>query len=394
MIENYLPILKAKKGEFDALGFASQIQSAKMLPLFEISKIGKQITNAKRFSGSTDITSDYLNEIAERIANRRKGLPAMVDSYQWQPDAHTSSGEHIMTYMHNRLRQLGVISLPVIGYDRWESSQYQMAMQNLQLDQGSYYCLRLDSHAIDDSEEPDFFKEQIFGIIDTLQADPTDCGVIIDFGDITNSSIERLLDEANRVIENLAMFGFKFYSVVGCSMPTTIDIAVKKHDSTGLLVRKEMILWQALRQQHPNVRFIFGDYGVRGPNTAEDIIAPHTNGKIRYTTQKQYFISRGHSQQHGNGSAQMYSLARSIIQSSYYLGESFSWGDARIMSCANEEFIGSASNWIAIDTNHHLAYVIAEVEEFELVNAAKAKATATLQSPYELSNHQGGNNEL
>lgn len=377
MIENYLPIFKAKKGEFEALGFASKSQNAKILPLFEISKIGKLITGAKRFSYSTDLTADYLNELAEKIAISRNGLPAMVDSYQWSPDAHTTSGEHIMSYLNNRLKQLGVIPIPIIGYDRWESNAYKMAMQSLQLAKDSFYCLRLDSHAIDDSEEPDFFKEQIFEIIDSLQTDPTDCGVIIDFGDITNASIEKLIHEASRVIENLTAFGFKFYSIVGCSMPTTIDVAVKKHDSTGLLARKEMIVWQALRHQYPQLKFVFGDYGVRGPNTAEDIIAPDTNGKIRHTIQKQYFISRGHSQRVGNGSAQMHTLAKSIIDSPYYLGENFSWGDARIMSCSNHEFIGNSSDWIAIDTNHHLSYVLAEVEEFEMAYAAKAKTVIT-----------------
>ncbi len=32
----------------------------------------------------------------------------------------------------------------------------------------------------------------------------------------------------------------------------------------------------------------------------------------------------------------------------------------------NEEFKGTSTQWIAIDTNHHIAWVMLEIEEFVL----------------------------
>ena len=61
----------------------------------------------------------------------------------------------------------------------------------------------------------------------------------------------------------------------------------------------------------------------------------------------------------------MYKLAQTLIESSHYMGEPFSWGDWRIAECGREKFKGAAAQWITIDTSHHLTYVVAEVEEFE-----------------------------
>jgi hypothetical protein len=70
--------------------------------------------------------------------------------------------------------------------------------------------------------------------------------------------------------------------------------------------------------------------------------------------------------QFGTKGAQMYDLAKTVVDSIHYMGEDFSWGDERILACSNGEFKGSSTEWIAIDTNHHLAWVVAEVKEFEL----------------------------
>ncbi|WP_279624033.1 hypothetical protein [Aeromonas veronii] len=44
----------------------------------------------------------------------------------------------------------------------------------------------------------------------------------------------------------------------------------------------------------------------------------------------------------------------------------------KINSCANEEFKGNPTDWIAIDTSHHITHVVLEVAEFEQNAAAKA----------------------
>lgn len=367
MKAKYLPIFKAKAGEFKAIANATASQARCMLPLFEVSRIGKSVREAKRFKGCKELTCAYLDEVAEDIAKIRTGKTALIDAFQWAADACTETGEHVIPYIHAQLQAHGVETVPVIGYDRWDSHSYQEAIQNIKLASSGYYCLRLDSHAIEDASEPEYFDERISEILDTLDLEPKRCGVLIDFGDVTALSVEKLLDQAEAVMEVVGTKEFKFFSTAACSLPPTIDAAVKKHNTTGFVARKEMLLWQALRSSYPKIKWLFGDYGVRGPNSAEDVITPDANGKIRHTVSKKYFVTRGQSIRTGDKGKQMHRLAKAVTESEHYMGEGFSWGDAQILACSR--FLmgpGNSTSWIAIDTNHHIAWVVAEIEEFEL----------------------------
>jgi len=378
VIANYIPIYKAKPGELKAVANAKKEQDRRMLPLFEVCRIGKSVREAKRFKECAALTCAYLDEVAGQIASVRNGKSAMVDAFQWKADSTTETGEHILPYLYSRLEASGVSVIPVIGYDRWDSDMYRISMQSLELKAGSYYCLRLDTHAIDDAEDPIFFEERVLDILDGLGVDAKQCAVLLDFGDITAFSVEDLINGADRVMQVLASMDFRFFSTAGCSLPSTIDKAVKNPNSTGKVVRKEMLLWQTMRVSYTDVRWLFSDYGVRGPNTADDVISPHTNGKIRHTIDRSYYVVRGHSVQFGDGGAQMYNLAKKIVDSGHYMGEDFSWGDKQILACSQiKTGPGNSTTWIAIDTSHHLAWVVAEVEEFELKISASGERASS-----------------
>ncbi|CAG9932745.1 beta family protein [Candidatus Nitrotoga arctica] len=372
MIPIYLPILKAKPGEFEAISQLSKRTADKTLPFFEISRMGEKIREAKRFKNSDAVTCKYLDEIAQKISDVWSGRAALIDAYQWPAHSTTESGEHILTYIYAELKSLGVDVIPVIGYDRWDSKPYRLAMQGCKVDKDDYVCLRLDSHAIEDSAEPEFFEEQILNILNDLSLEPERCGVLIDFGEVFSSPLEDLVDKANGIIDLLRGRGFKFFCTAGCSLPTSIDKAVKKNNSTGNIMRKEMLLWQTMRKEYPKLNWLFSDYGIRGPNMVEDVIAQHANGKIRYATALSYFIARGHSMKLGNKGAQMYELANIIVESPCYMGKDFSWGDFRILECSREKFRGNSTQWIGIDTNHHITWIIAEVTEFEISHIISA----------------------
>lgn len=365
MMPTYVPVLKAMKSEAEALGHVPDMLARKILPLFEVSRIGKSITNAKRFEGCITLREAYLDEVSNRIATVWHGRLAMVDAYQWSPDTTVESGEHFISYIYSKLESMGVHVVPVIGYDRWDNDAYRLAMQALVVPSDRHYCLRFDTNAIEDAMEPEFFQENVMKILDDLQLEPSKCFVMIDFADVSNIAIDSMMSSVSSITSQLDSYGFRGFITTGCSLPPTINIAVKMPDSTGSVLRREMMVWQAMRKSMPSVNLVYGDYGVRGPSTNEGNPSPHTNGKIRYTIDQQYFIARGHSMQLEGKGAQMYTLSEIIIKSPHYMRENFSWGDKRILECSQEGFKGTAGQWIAIDTSHHLAYVLAEVEEFE-----------------------------
>ncbi len=375
MIPNYIPILKALGSEAVAVQRLDPGHAEKMLPLFEVPRIGLNISEGKRFIG-LPLKTAYLDEIIGRISTIWPGRSAMVDVYHWAADATIESGEHVIPYIYNRLLSLGTDVVPVVGYDRWENQQYSLALEGLNLDGFAHCCLRLDSHAIDDAAEPDFFLDNVNGMLAAFQLTPQKCSVLVDFGDVAGRTLEQMIDQFDRIYQLLSSLGFTYIATAGCSLPSSIDKAVKTPDTAGTVVRKEMLLWQSARQQYPKLRLVYGDYGVRGPSSNEGVRNPHGNGKIRHTIDKHFFVVRGHSMKLANKGEQMWDLAAKLVNSQHYLGPGFSWGDQRILDCHNKKFKGHHTQWISNDTSHHLAYAMGEIQNFEL-SVAPAKSAVS-----------------
>jgi len=345
-----------------------------MLPLFEIPKITKKVREKPKYKNCEAVTCAFLNDIAQNIASVRKNKDVMIDISQWDPSSLTETKEHVLPYIYSKLKSLGTNVIPVVGFDSWESSTYRNAMKGVEIDIGCNYCLRLDSGAIEDAGDPVFVEERVLDILNGLGIEHGRCSVLLDFGDVTALSTDELIERGRRVMQILGPMGFKYFATAGCSLPPSISSAVKSHNSVAKVERKEMSLWRALRVENSSIKWLYGDYGVRGPNSADDIVVPDMNGKVRYTIGQNYYVLRGQSVRKGDKYAQMFRLARDLVSSPHFIGESFSWGDrqillrSQVLTNTNGKKIGpgNATSWIAFDTNHHIAWIIAEVEEFEL----------------------------
>lgn len=357
---SYVPILRAKSGEFTALSELSLSTKSKILPLFDIPK-----NSSKAKIPKTD--DEHLDSVVSSICGIWKGLPLLLDAFSWNPGATTSEGEHIMGYLQSNLESGGVEVSPVVGYDRWDDQAYQAAITSMALPEGRCFCLRLDRDAIDDIADLDYFKERIDEILLKIGSAASECIVLLDLADLSQQPVMDVLSKISGAISVLQALGFNQLIIGGSSIPASINIAVKTSESVGYLSRREMVIWQSLFQTYPML--VFGDYGVRSPHANEDIIAPDTNGKIRYTIDKNFFIARGYSLRTREKGAQHHELAAKVIQSPHYLGPDFSWGDKRITSCANGEFRGNSTTWIAIDTNHHVEAAVLEITEFKQLHA-------------------------
>lgn len=372
MIPQYVPIVRAKKGEFDAFTNLPDTVHKKILPLFEFPRFTQNTNNLAICKGQPNPTECYLNDLINKIAKVRGSYPVLIDIFKWPPNATVENGEHVLNYIASRLNNSNVPVVPVIGYDRWDDVEYSNALSYIDSKNGEY-CLRLESYAFSDMIDEDYFLENIDDIIAKLNLDTSTCSVILDFGDVTKESISSIQEKITIALNLLAKYHFEFISIAGCSLTTIINDMVPDTDSTGTIIRREMVAWQACKKFENAPNLVFGDYGVVNPTAQDDIIAPDANGKIRYTINSNYFIVRGHSRRIGNKGEQMYDLSQLVIDSPHYMLKEFSWGDQRIMDCSNKLFKGNPCGWVAIDTNHHTQAVVAEVFEFERTLSHKLK---------------------
>ena len=351
--------MKAKKNEFIALENTPLGKLNRMTPLFEVTDPD---TNSKKYITSSTPKLDYLKDVVANISKYYSGKTIFVDGYAWFDKTYDESGNHVLVTTIEHLQKLNVIAIPVVGYDRWDLVDYRQAVCRLVSDS---YIIRLDKDAIEDAYDPEYFTDKIEGILNDLNLTASNCSVIVDFADVSKMSLSDILNDAETILTLLKTFGFNSYILAGCSIPAFITEVVKTKDSTKTILRKEVVAWKALRKSLKMYNLLFSDYGIRGPNSAVGIMSPDTNGKIRYAIPNECLISLGHSQQAPDKWGQMKAVSKKVVDSGSFMLGSFSWGDEYILKCSQGLVPTKGVNhWIAVDTNHHLAYILQELDEY------------------------------
>lgn len=363
---HYAPILKAKTGEFRALREVSSFVRGRIAPMFDfdLPDENKESSDAQQILGSV-----------RSLARANPPDLMFVDAFQWQPDAQVATGDHVISFLVSALRSEGIHPIPVIGYDRWQSADYRLAIANVGPGPGGRFGIRLDRSVVEDLYEPNDVVDTLSDMLSATNAEPEQCLVFIDLEDVSTntSSVASLIDECSQILDAISHMGFAGFVIAGSSVPEQIGHAVPAHDSTSTIARKEHLVWRSVRAEYPDLALISGDYGVRGP-TSYSGPNPNMNGKIRYTADRVFFVARGHAISTDHSYVQMHNLAQAVVSSPYYRGSGYSWGDAQIADSAAGGVRGNMTTWIGIDTNHHIHSVVDEVIDYELTLGHVAEA--------------------
>lgn len=370
MTPDYVPVLKAKGGEFEALKNLKPASLSKVRPVLEVPSLApEKIQMTKKYRESATPRIVFLDTLAEQIINLPSNLTYHLDIRDWAPNSVTESGEHILSFLYRRLKDQGKPINPVVSYASWDDPDYQRSILHLPLTPDSKVGIRIEREDHEDFDDAEFFLEKIVRIVESLSLNVSQCGVIVDFGDLSTSSAIETQEVLEKVLSLLSSRGFEFVSLAGSSIPVFISEVVPEPNSDAIWLRKEVNAWKAVKQTHPASKLVFGDYGVRSPNSPDYAPNPNVNGKIRYTIPEHFYVIRGHSMQKGEKGGQFHGLARRLVSSQYFMNPNFSWGDQKAYECSTKSHgpgsqPGSLVKWLAYDTNHHAEAVLLEVFEF------------------------------
>src|SRR5688500_57651 len=116
----YVPLMVAKRGEFSAITNLQPSVSEKIMPLFELpsKKLDAKVVEPPIIRTATSAGKAWSNRAA------------FLDISKWSPDARTESGFHVLEYAFSQFRSKGVVTHPVVGYDRWDDPYYSQALKN------------------------------------------------------------------------------------------------------------------------------------------------------------------------------------------------------------------------------------------------------------------------
>jgi hypothetical protein len=366
----YVPVMGAKKGEFTALTNLPGGISEKVMPIFELPTPKPDV---RLFEKS-------IVRTATAAGKAWSGRPAFLDISKWKPNARTESEIHVLEYAFSMFRSNGVPVQPIVGYDRWDDATYVQALKNIRVSAQTTPCIRLDRESVrDDMLDVEYFSERMREIMDSLSVGPENCYVMLDFGNVSTLAVPDMIGDVERAVGVLRGMGFGMVIVAGGSMPSVVNEAVSAINSEGCIPRIEMLAWKAVFSASKDRRVIFGDYLIRSPNAAENVIAPDANAKIRYTISNQYFVVRGHSKRLESLTFQHKRLCATLAASAHYMGPTFSWGDAEILNCSiGIREIREATTMIAVDSNHHVTAVVTEIFEHQRTVVPALSTSASL----------------
>jgi hypothetical protein len=340
----YMPILKGKKGEFDALKMLDSDVQSIVLPLIEVPAIPWDFVNErkdssleKQISSTVKSIKGVWNENYEILVDT-KNLEEVYDG-----DRNT------INVLSQSLIDEGFQPIPVIPLNASDELLSRLIYQE-------YICLRI---AFEDQEFYNLNNE-IDRIKYKLNTDVSDIILLLDMNFISadNSLMTQMSSKAFiNSIDDISSFKDFFFAAT--SFP--INLSGCKSNSVTEIERAEVAIHNYFNQQQSKLSRLpkFSDYGITNPDFEEmDPRLMTIGASIRYTSNNSWFIFKGGSIKK-YGSEQYYDLSSQIVNSQFFSGETFSWGDKQINDKANR--VGGPGNstvWRQIGTNHHIEFVV------------------------------------
>lgn len=352
--QHYVPILKAKGGEFKALKEASETVRSAITPLLEVVDVP-----LKWAAGEDPVPSksvdDHVEDIAENIAKSwGPSRNVFVDGFYIEE--HTlADGREPIDGLLDQLREANVMAIPVAGLDR--NREYNEAIKRAVEQDERGVCLRLQEPDL----ESDDLHEQIAAVISGIGLPPSQVDLLLDYGPKVppKSALVPVLNGIPRVKE------WRSFTMSASSFP--VDMSEVARYTTVELDRDEWLNWVFVRSRSNNLIRVptYSDYAINHPILSDlDPRSIRMSANIRYTWTTTFLIAKGEAmprkkdkEPKATAAEQYPLLADAIIGHKAWAGPNFSWGDAFIQKCANRECVGGGREWRAVGTSHHLAFV-------------------------------------
>lgn len=210
-----------------------------------------------------------------------------------------------------------------------------------------------------DAGDPARVAETAADLASRLTLKAGDIDVVLDFGAFAPTQEATIATAVVAVIGRMPRVNdWRSITFLGTAFPESLSGIKAK--TIKALPRAEWLVWKRIAEQSPARLPRFGDYGIEHPSLRVfDPKKMTVAAGLRYTIKDGWLVFKGHATKtHGN--EQFIAFCERLVQMpEYYSGERFSWGDEQIMAAATgRSGPGNPTIWRAIGTNHHLRFVM------------------------------------
>lgn len=337
--QSYVPILKLKKGETEALRNLSELQKSSITPMFELVDEEEFRSNLEVIEslGFSDVYVDtkYIDD------GDRSYLQELVDN-NWEGNINI---------------------IPVLYYDDFpEIADYVYEKSNNIL-----FKVPIPEDIIDGPVYSVMFER----VSNWIDGQNKNINLMLDLNVIEDKKQANVMyNDVKSVLNNYVISNDHFNTVILAMTSFPDDLSELPSGESWMIERLDIKIYKAAYNNPEFTSIVnklkYSDYGVTRFTDSEIDFSKLRYGilpKAKYTTANYYWILKGKKDRETREFIISHSdIAKEIYQSTYYYGENFSFGDQDIMKRALEEKgRGNSTNWVTIAANHHIAVVVDEL---------------------------------
>jgi len=349
----YVPCLRWKMGEYQALMRSTEDVLNALVPIVEIAEIGFDF---ERGVASRTI-DEHLSPVAKRVHDKLGRRTCFIDMRHVDPNERMADGQHPAAFVFDGLRQAGVPAVPT--FDLRQDEALVRALKDAAESDGRGVCLRVTLTEIAGTQ----FARQTTELLERLGASPGDCDLVLDCETPNFEPIDGFSSLLRNLIGRLPHLSeWRTFTVLGTAFPATTAEVPR---GVSIVKRQEWVAYKNLiaKLAASGLRVPrFGDYGIAHPALVlRDPRFTKPNATVRYTVDDGWLIAKGNNVRDYKFE-QYRELCQMVTASLSFQGPAFSFGDRYIEACARgTESTGTLTTWRWVGTNHHLAKVVTDI---------------------------------
>lgn len=340
-IPRYVPILKGRQGELDALREVQLATRQAMTPLLEVAP--------KDEAEDPATVLKICQQTVEKLAARYRH-PIMLDAGLFDLKAEVDGGRGVVAVLADAARAAGLVAQPVIRLGD-PATAVREAGEAVAVD-GRGLTLRLGGEDLD--EEPDELDDVFDGLLDQAGTDRQAVDLLLDVGpvdgDVAVRGAARMLTSLIRDLPSITRW--RSLTVAAGAFP--VDLSQFTANVVGERPRYDAQLFDRVRgrtlPRYPD----YGDYAVAHPTLSiGNAFSPPP--QLRYTAAEHWLVLKGRRTD-PTGNAQFHRICQIIAAHPEFAGTPTGNADRRIAD-GSPEGPGNGTTWRMLGTTHHLDYV-------------------------------------
>ncbi|MDD5382321.1 MAG: beta family protein [Candidatus Margulisbacteria bacterium] len=350
---HYVPCLKWKTGEYQAILKMPESMKKMITPLIEVPEYTFDHEERKK----PKTLDHHIELFIKRVGAKWGGAPCFVDIKNIHNSTNMGNGKSLVAHIYEELFQNNCSPILVTGVERADAFQAEI-INVLAKNSSADLCLRLPLEEF----AKNGFEKRLQLLLERMKIGINKVHLIIDLGApnfIPLDGFFKAIQES--IYRYLNPKDWMTFSIVGTSMPNIIKQGV------SILPRYEWKLYKTIINQckKEGLRLpAFGDYAVTYPSVTPDLdwTKISSSAKMKYTIDDGWYLVKGKSLRDGPPT-QFHDMCRDLVGSSYYSGQKYSFGDQFIQKCATDKSVKTRNHtlWVTAGTNHHLVKVALDI---------------------------------